>query len=102
MRPIIVVSCVILGWWSSNSLAVDDNQVQQSIEMAKEVFNKAVAEQGGWMSTKKLINSAELNATKGDLKKAQQLAEKAGREAELSHQEALNQKSNWSEPAYLK
>ena len=102
MRLIIVTSCFILGFWSTSGLAVDEKQVQQSVEMAKEAFDKAVAEQGGWMSTKKLISSAELSATKGDKDQAKQLADKARHEAELSYQQALNQKKDWSEPAYLK
>lgn len=102
MRLTILIAYILLAAWSANSLAVDDKQLQQSIEMAKQEFDKAVAEQGGWMSTKKLISSAELSATKGDKDKAIQMAEKARREAELSYQEAVDQKKNWSEPGYLK
>jgi hypothetical protein len=76
--------------------------MQQAVEQAKEAFEKAVAEQGGWMSTKKMIRSAELSATRGNKDKALELAEKARREAELSYQQAVDQKQHWSEPKYLK
>lgn len=102
MRLIILAGCLSMGLWSALVLAVDDKQVQQSIELAKAAFEKAVAEQSGWMSTKKLISSAELSVTKGDKNKALQLADKARREAELSYQQALNQKKEWAEPSYLK
>jgi hypothetical protein len=102
MRSIIIVSCLCLGLWSLNGLAAEEMTLQQTIDKAKSTLNKAIAVQGGWMSTKKLITSAELSAAKGDKKKARQLAEKAQREAELSYQQALNQTTHWSEPDYLK
>jgi hypothetical protein len=81
--------------------AVDEQQVQQSIEAAKTAFEKAVAEQGGWVSTKKLLTDAQLSAAKGNQQKAMELANRAKREAELSYAQSVKQKQNWSEPAYL-
>jgi multidrug resistance efflux pump len=102
MRLLIFAGCLSFGLWSASVFAVDDKQVQQAVEAAKKSFEKAVAEQGGWVSTKKLISSAELSATKGDKNKAMELANRAKREAELSYQQAVSQKKGWSEPAYLK
>lgn len=102
MRLIILAIGIGIALWSSAALAVDEAKVQQAVEAAKKEFEKAVAEQGGWTSTKKLISSAELSATKGNKKKALELAEQARREAELSYQQAVNQEKNWSEPGYLK
>ena len=102
MRLSTIISCLIATMLSSSAFAADDKEVQKAVEMAKQTFEKAVKEQGGWVDTKKLIKSAELSATKGDKKNALKLAEQARREAELSYQQALNQEKNWSEPAYLK
>jgi len=88
--------------WSLNAQAVDDKEVQKAVEMAKQAFDEAVKEQGGWVTTKKLIKSAELTATKGDKAKALEMARQAKHEAELSLQQALNQKNTWAEPSYLK
>lgn len=102
MRFIILAIAIGMALWSSAALAVDEEKVRQAVEEAKKEFEKAIAEQGGWMSTKQLISSAELSATKGNKQKALELAEQARREAELSYQEAVNQEQNWSEPGYLK
>jgi hypothetical protein len=93
---ISVVMCLSMPVW-----AVDEQQVQQTIDAAKSAFNKAVAEQGGWMSTKKLLKDAELSAAKGDQQKALELANQAKHEAELSYAQSTTQKQKWSEPAYL-
>ncbi|KPJ96869.1 MAG: hypothetical protein AMJ55_01270 [Gammaproteobacteria bacterium SG8_15] len=95
------INILLAVLWSTSVPAVDDKEVQKAVDLAKQTFEQAVKEQGGWVSTKKLIKSAELSATKGDRGKALKLAEQAQREAELSLQQALNQKNNWSEPAYL-
>lgn len=102
MRLSSLVCCLIPALLSVNVYAVDDKEVQKAVEMAKQTFEKAVKEQGGWVSTKKLIKSAELSATKGEKDKALKMAEQARREAELSYQQALNQKKDWAEPGYLK
>ena len=99
MQKLILMS-VLLGL-STPVWAVDEQQVQQAIVAAKSAFEKAVAEQGGWVSTSKLLKDAELNAASGDKQKALQLAEQAKREAELSYNQIVEQKSNWSEPVYL-
>jgi hypothetical protein len=99
MRRLILV--VVLIGWSVPVLALDEQQVQQAIQQAKQAFEKAVAAQGGWVSTSKLLKQASLSAAKGDRQKALTLADKAKREAELSYTQALNQKKNWSEPDYL-
>jgi hypothetical protein len=96
--PIIAVAVLFL---SMPVWAVDEHQVQQSIEAAKTAFEKAVAEQGGWVSTKKLLKDAQLSAAKGDQQKAMELANRAKREAELSYAQSVKQKQKWSEPAYL-
>lgn len=102
MRSTIFLCVLFTVLWSANVAAVDDKQVQKAVEMAKQAFEKAIKEQGGWVNTKKLIKSAELSATKGEKEKALKTAEKARHEAELSLQQALNQKKDWSEPSYLK
>lgn len=84
------------------SLPVWAVDAQQAIKAAKQAHKKAVAEQGGWVSTSKLIKSAEKSASKGDKQKAIELANKAKREADLSYAQAKREKKNWSEPAYLK
>jgi hypothetical protein len=93
---LIVVLCL-----SAPVGAVDEQQVKQAIEQAKSAFDKALAEQGGWVSTSKLLKDAELNATKGEKQKALELASQAKREAELSYALSVKQKETWSEPAYL-
>ena len=102
MRLTIFINILVVILWSGSVPAVDDKEVQKAVELAKQTFEQALKEQGGWVSTKKLIKSAELSATKGDREKALKLAEQAKLEAELSLQQALNQKQKWSEPAYLK
>jgi predicted Holliday junction resolvase-like endonuclease len=102
MRLTIFINILVVILWSASVSAVDDKEVQKAVELAKQTFEQALKEQGGWVSTKKLIKSAELSATKGDREKALKLAEQAKLEAELSLQQALNQKQKWSEPAYLK
>lgn len=102
MRLTIFINILVVMLWSASVPAVDDKEVQKAVELAKQTFEQALKEQGGWVSTKKLIKSAELSATKGDREKALKLAEQAKLEAELSLQQALNQKQKWSEPAYLK
>ena len=102
MRLTIFINVLVVMLWSASVPAVDDKEVQKAVELAKQTFEQALKEQGGWVSTKKLIKSAELSATKGDREKALKLAEQAKLEADLSLQQALNQKQKWSEPAYLK
>lgn len=102
MRLTIFINILVVMLWSASVPAVDDKEVQKAVELAKQTFEQALKEQGGWVSTKKLIKSAELSATKGDREKALKLAEQAKLEADLSLQQALNQKQKWSEPAYLK
>jgi hypothetical protein len=81
--------------------AVDEQQVKQAIEEAKSAFDKAVAEQGGWVSTSKLLKDAQLSAAKGEKQKALELANQAKHEADLSYAQLAKQKINWSEPEYL-
>jgi hypothetical protein len=81
--------------------AVDEQQVKQAIEEAKNAFNKAVAEQGGWVSTSKLLKDAQLSAAKGEKQKALELATQAKHEADLSYAQSVKQKKDWSEPGYL-
>ncbi|WP_455210156.1 hypothetical protein [Kaarinaea lacus] len=89
--------CLSMPTW-----AVDEQQTKQAIEEAKKAFDKAVAEQGGWMSTSKLLKDAQLSAAKGDKQKALELANQAKREAELSYTQTAKQKESWSEPDYLR
>ena len=102
MKLVTIIGCLVITGWVINAYAVDDKEVQNAVELAKQAFDKAVKEQGGWVSTKKLIKSAELTATKGDRQKALEMAAQARHEAELSLQQALNQKKSWDEPGYLK
>ena len=96
----LIIAMMIIGW-SLPVLAVDEQQVKQTIKEAKQEFDKAVAAQGGWVSTSKLLKDAQLSVTKGDKQKALELARKAKQEAALSYAEAVNQDKNWSEPDYL-
>jgi hypothetical protein len=102
MRNFLCALGVVLILGASTSQAADEAQVAKAIDAAKAAFEKAVAEQGGWVSTKKLIKDAELTAAKGDTDKAKHLADRAKHEAELSYQQALNEKKAWSEPDYIK
>ena len=99
MQKVIMISVVLC--LSAPAWAVDEQQVKQAIAEAKSAFDKAVAEQGGWMSTSKLLKDAQLSAAKGDRQKAFDLANRAKREADLSYAQSEQQKQNWSEPAYL-
>ena len=100
MRKICLVSVVLC--LSAPAWAVDEQQVKQTIEEAKNAFDKAVAEQGGWVSTSKLLKDAQLSAAKGEPQKALDLASQAKREADLSYAQSVAQKQNWSEPEYLR
>jgi len=102
MRITTLMVFLFAALFSANALSVDDKEVQKAVDLAKQTFEQAVKEQGGWTSTKKLISDAELSVTSGDKKKALELAKKAKEEADLSLQQALNQKKNWAEPTYLK
>ena len=100
MRRVFVIGlmfCLSMPAW-----AVDEQQVKQAIEDAKNAFDKAVAEQGGWMSTSKLLKDAQLSAAKGEREKALEMANQAKREAELSYGQSIKQKESWSEPDYLR
>lgn len=92
-----LIFCLSMPAW-----AVDEQQVKQAIEEAKNSFDKAVAEQGGWVSTSKLLKDAQLSAAQGKQQKALELANQAKREAELSYAQSAKQKDNWSEPDYLR
>lgn len=82
--------------------AAGDQELDKLIQEAKALHKKAIAAEGGWTSTKKLIGNAELNVTKGKKKEALELAKQAKKEAELSYSQALNQRKAWEEPPYLK
>lgn len=100
MRRVFVIGlmfCLSMPAW-----AVDEQQVKQAIEDAKNTFDKAVAEQGGWMSTSKLLKDAQLSAAKGEREKALEMANQAKREAELSYSQSIKQKESWAEPDYLR
>jgi len=102
MKFTTLLGCLILTIYSFNIQAADEKEVQKAVQQAKQAFDEAVKAQGGWVTTKKLITSAELSATKGDRDKALELANQAKHEAQLSLQQALNQQKNWTEPGYLK
>jgi len=100
MRRIFVIGLMVC--LSTPAWAVDEQQVKQAIEDAKNAYNKALAEQGGWMSTSKLLKDAQLSVAKGEREKALEMANQAKREAELSYAQSIKQKENWSEPDYLR
>ena len=100
MRRLLIMGVVLC--LSAPAWAVDEQQVKQVIEAAQSAFDKAVAEQGGWVSTSKLLKDAKLSAAKGEQQKALELADQAKREADLSYAQSVNQKKTWSEPAYLR
>lgn len=97
----VLLGLLMFGVVTAPALAVDEQQVKEAIQAAKASFEKAVAAQGGWVSTTKLLKDAELSAAKGDKQKALALAREAKQEAELSYAQMENQKKNWSEPHYL-
>ncbi len=100
MQRIFIMSlmlCLSVTVW-----AVDEQQVKQAIEEAKNAFDKAVAEQGGWVSTSKLLKDAQLSVSKGEKQQALELANRAKREADLSYAQSVKQKDSWSEPEYLR
>lgn len=101
MKKILLI-IFVYACWSLPAWAVDAQQAKQAIEAAKQAHKNAVAVQGGWVSTSKLLNNAVATAGKGDNKKALALANKAKREAELSYMQATREKKNWAEPEYLK
>jgi len=100
MRRLIMIA-VLLGC-SAPLWAADESQVKQTIEEAQQAFDKAVALQGGWDSTAKLLKDALLSLSKGEPDQALALAVRARREAELSYTQVTNQRKNWSEPEYLR
>lgn len=71
------------------------------ISEAKALFKEADQLQGAWVTTGKLIKSAEKALKKGQDNKALKLANKAKMEAKLSIAQAEEQLKNWSEPAYI-
>jgi len=101
MRLTILTIFLFVVLYSASALSTDDKEVQKAVDLAKQTFEQALKEQGGWVSTRKLISDAELSATSGDKKKALELAKKAKEEADLSLQQALNEKKKWAEPSYL-
>lgn len=101
MRLFSLTVVFSLTLWMSGAWAADKAEVMKAIAAAKAEFDKAVAEQGGWVSSRKMIRSAELSVAKGNNEKALELAEQARREAQLSYQQAIKQNKQWSEPDYL-
>jgi hypothetical protein len=98
MRRLIMV-LVLIG--CSVPVFAKSGPAQQVIKEAQQELDKAIALQGGWGSTVKLIKKAKQSIAKGNQKKALELARQAKREAELSYKQAVNQNKHWSEPAYL-
>lgn len=102
MKKLIVYAVVSIALVTSVSAHAGDKQAaEKALSQARELMEKSVAIQGGWQSTKKLINEAELSVTKGSYDKATKLAKQAIREARLSFQQAQREKKDWSEPGYL-
>ena len=79
----------------------DKQAAIDTLTQARELFAQAVAAQGGWGSTKKLLKNAEVSVAKGDYDKALALAEKAKRQASLRYTQAKSELTNWSEPEFL-
>jgi len=94
---------VLLGMLAASPVwSADQQAAVNALKEARSLFDKAVAEQGGWVTTKSLLTDAELAITKGDYGAAVLLADKAKREAELSYSQALSEQTNWTEPSFLK
>jgi hypothetical protein len=87
---------------SSTAFAASDQQVKKAIADAKAEFKQAIAVQGGWTSTEKLLKNAEQSLAKGDKDTALKLAKQAKHEAKLSIDQAKTQQKKWSEPAYIR
>ncbi len=98
MKAKILIS--ILALTGSGVLVAGD--AGSILAQAKKDFEQAVALQGGWTSTEKLIKDAEDALKANDAQKAEVLAKKAQREAQLSLTQAQGQQKGWSEPPYIK
>ena len=99
MRSAVVIIPLVL--WANIVFAGDDEQLKKTLDEAQAAFNQAVALQGGWESTKKLLADAELSAARGDKDAAMKQAEQAKREAQDSLAQAQGQQKAWSEPPYI-
>lgn len=86
----------------SSTPALSKAEVNMLLDQATSLHQQAVKNQGGWTITSKFIKKAKKLLADGDSKKALTAASKAREYAELSHQQALSQKKDWSEPPYLK
>lgn len=101
MKKIFLVPLLSnLFWLSAN--AAENEDATKALKEARVLFEKAVANQGGWQSTIKLLKNAELSLKKGKSADALSLARKAKQEAQLSLAQTQRERNNWSEPEYLK
>ena len=102
MKYLFSVFVLFVSILTNISIAEESQKASEVIVQAKEKFKQAVLLEGGWTSTDKLIKQAEAALKKGDKQTAVRLALKAKREAELSYNQAVDQKEHWSEPPYIR
>ncbi|MDH5218520.1 MAG: hypothetical protein OEX19_12530 [Gammaproteobacteria bacterium] len=77
------------------------SNVNDVLAQAMALHKKAIANEGGWMITTEYIEKTKKLLAEGNNKKALEVANRAREYAELSEQQAEEQKKNWSEPPYI-
>ena len=96
---VAIIATVVLS--VHTGVQAGDSDVQQAIDAAKAAHKKADSLKGAWVTTDKLIKTAEEASAKGDKDKALKLANTALKEAELAYAQAEYEFKNWSPPPYL-
>jgi len=85
---------------SAPDLSTSD--INTILKQATTLHEKAVVNEGGWIITEKFIKKAQELLAKNNKEKALEAANQARDYAELSGKQAETEKTNWSEPPYLK
>lgn len=78
------------------------SEVNVILQLASSVHKQAIENEGGWKITERYIKKAKKYLAEGKRREALKAANKAREYAELSNKQAITQKTNWSEPPYLK
>ena len=86
--------------YATPTLSTSDLDIM--VKQTKVLHDKAAANEGGWRITEKFLKKSKKFLAKGDKRKALDAATRAREFAELSGNQAAEQKKNWSEPPYLK
>ncbi len=87
--------CSIFGGESAEDAAARDSAAAQSaIAAAEDALNKARSVDGEWRdSRKKILKKAKAAASKGDFKKAIELANLAKFQGDMGYKQAMEQKN---------